>query len=229
MTTLLDSIKQEQSHTSINGLCQLDSDKWVFPCFGADAPPTDMVVQYAVIKSSAHWNDLFHKDWQTSADIDTNTNISDVYHNIWLPKFTSYKNLVEKLRNRTITLNEMQSLFGGSEQSENEINIKNLVTAVSKCTLKEVSDIEWLARHISGNNDDSISDRIANILPSQQDDMRWISHLADEIEQWSSLQKLSLIPDMLLDTLQNLDVKRSMYKEIELFSSEVSILLSNTV
>ena len=221
MNTLLDSVKLEQSRTSINHLCQLAGDDWIFPIFGDDAPPTDMVVQYAVMKSSAHSNDLFHKEWQASRDLDTTTN---VYCDIWLPLFTIYENLVHKLKDKTITLNEMGSLFGGSEWSENKSNIEKLVAAVSKCTSKQASNIEWLASNILLNSEISIADHIANILPSQPDDTRWISQLADEIRRWSSFQQLSPIADMVLDTLQNLDVEITMYKDFELFSTEVRSL-----
>ena len=220
MNTVLDSVKLEQSRTSINDLCQLDGDEWIFPIFGDNAPPTDMVVQYAVMKSSAHSNDLFHKEWQASRDLDATT---DVYYDIWMPLFTFYENLVHKLRNKTITLNEMGSLFGGSEWSENKSNIEKLVAAVSKCTSKQASNIEWLASKISWSSEISIADRIANILPSQPDDARWISQLADEIRQWSTFQQLSPIADVLLDTLQNLNVEKSMYEDFELFSTEVRI------
>ena len=221
MNTLLDSVKLEQSRTSINDLCQLDEDEWIFPIFGDNAPPTDMVVQYAVMKSSAHSNDLFHKEWQVSRVIDSATNM---YFDIWMPLFTHYETLVKKLKDKTITLNEMGSLFGGSERSVNKSNIEKLAAAVSKCTSKQASNIEWLASNISWSSEISIADRIANILPSQPDDTTWISQLADEIKQWSSYQQLSPFADVLLDTLQNLHVEKSMYKDFELFSTEVRIL-----
>ena len=218
MNTLLDSVKLEQSRTFINDLCQLDGDEWIFPIFGDNAPPTDMVVQYAVMKSSPHSNDLFHKEWQASRDLDSTTN---VYHDIWIPLFTIYENLVHKLRDKTITLNEMESLFGGSEWRENKSNIEKLVAAVSKCTSKQASNIEWLASNILLSSEISIADRIANILPSQPDDTTWISHIADEIRQWSSFQQLSPVADKLLDTLENLNVEKTMYEDFELFSTEV--------
>ena len=181
---------------SINTLCRKDGDEWIFPCFGNNALPILMVVQFAVMTSSTHLNDLFYKEWQASKDLDTNTEIPDVYRNAWKPIFDFCKNLVEELKNKTITLKKMESLFGGSEQSENQRTIEKLVTAISKCTTEKACDIEWLASNVSQNYEVSISNRIANTLLSQPDDMNWISDLADEIREWSSLQQLSPIANM---------------------------------
>ncbi len=215
-----DSIRNQLRNIPINQLCTLEDEKYSFPCLEQFALPTDMVVQFAILSSSNLQNDLFYKQWKQSIkSLDQTITVQEIYNDVWMPLFDYCEELVNRLRNKKITLKQLESLFGGNDEAVNCKEISRLTSAVSLCSKSSADNFKRTSYWIMFDRN-KIS-CVESSIRLDNEDKNWISDLSKQISRWTSYKRFSSVASLVTTILKNLEVNPVSFAEVEICSSEV--------
>ena len=221
-----DSIRNQLRKIPINQLCTLENEKYSFPCLEQFALPTDMVVHFAILSSSNLQNDLFYKQWKhLIKSLDQAITVQEIYDDVWIPLFHYCEELVNQLRNKKITLKQLESLFGGNDEAVNCKEISRLTSALSLCSKFSADNFKCTSRWIMFNQN-KVSCVESSIRLDKEDEI-WISDLSKQISRWTSFKGFFSVANLVTTILKNLEVNPVSFAEVEIFSSEVCQLIYN--
>lgn len=108
---------------NINELCIQDSEKsWKYPLFEEASPVTQLLIPFAIMTSDKFNNEIFHQRLKEQVKqlnlTDTWSEISDAMKAV----FDYCSHILEKLKDLSVTLYEVDTLFTTSDKISQEIN-----------------------------------------------------------------------------------------------------------
>ncbi|XP_019856423.1 PREDICTED: uncharacterized protein LOC109584956 [Amphimedon queenslandica] len=200
-----DLLKNHQEYL-IKSLCNYDDGEWDFPLFPEAKMITPMLVQFAVMNSEGFKNDIFYyKKKQLEKSVTQESSLEDVCESFWVPLFDHCCTVADELKEETITLSNLSSLFGSTESADSEKTIERLLSAVEKCHAQCTKDIGLLA-DLSIQND---IHKLATFIESEPLNMQWVKKLGKKITDWSNVQALSAEADYLMEIIKAYDLNQS--------------------
>ena len=218
----LNSVRAEFQEFPIKSLCLWQQSEFHLPCFMELTPLFPMLIPFAVMNSKQLENDLFYCNWQTvSQNLTKDSDIDEIFSDLWEPVFHFCINLVQKLKNGDITIKEAGNLFANKDVVDNQKNIRHLNRAVQKCQSKQSSDWEKLA-DICYKKEDLINE-LVNSISCETEDHLWIHSITKKIKEWCTVRKLSPIADLMLEILNNFETKEFLL--LHKFSNQVCTLI----
>ena len=219
-------MESQKTKMKVNELCFFDEQSLVFPKFPEAKSITSILVPFAILTSDKLRNDICYCKWQELCkNIDDASSINDIYKNVWCPLHIYCSDLIDSLQSENVTLARLGELFGSGESADTEQTINRLYSAVLKCRSLIIKDTTLLANKVLQSKCDFVStaDNLVEIVSIPSDiDFYWIKELAQKIDQWSSLDRLTIEADMFINTLTAFGISGSSFT---LFSKLVGILL----
>ena len=207
---------------NVNCLCSYENESLTFPEFFEADSIIPILIPFTIMSSDKLQNDIFHQQWQKLFKIAAEDfTFSDVCQKIWYPLFDYCSNLMDSLKDETITLAELGRLFGSTESADREQTITNLYLAIMKCRSANGEDIIPLIKRFTQFWDQSVStgDKLVEIVSIPTSiDTTWIKEISKKIDQWNSLRDLANEADQVIDTLATYGVNGDCF---HIFSSQV--------
>ena len=151
LPTIMEEIKADYSTHSIDSICFIGEDFNVkFKCFKLAEPLLPILNSYFLL-SSKYPSDLFDCEWTTALKSVSKQNLilSEVVSTVWNPVFTKCNTLINKMRERSITLGEVDDLFRGQDKNQIYFSIKYLYQAIEECNGTNESNPEWIKDFIT--------------------------------------------------------------------------------
>ncbi len=200
-------------------MCQeTENDCYIFPCFDEASHFLSILIPFAVLNSKYFDNDIFRQLCRNEfLQLKRELEINDVVPAIWTPIMQTSKKLLSALKHGDIQISEARKLFGSKEKSDNINAIQKLESAFSV-----INYLGWmkLSQTLQSNNG-NIEKAIASYGNLQK--QVWIDQIADRINKWSSVDKLTDSADCVLNILVGLKIEllEEDQETLELFSSMV--------
>ncbi len=151
MVDLLKEIKQDHSNSPINGLCSAEKSlqSVEFMCFKA-AQPLQQILSAFHNLSIQFPSELFQQIWKsklrTVASEKLTLTIADSVTKIWKPVFDECCQLIDNVKELTITLADVNHHF--SKLDERQPHLELLFKATEACHGREVKSTAWIRRAI---------------------------------------------------------------------------------
>ena len=190
-----------------------------------------MLLPFTVMTAPRLQNDIFHCKWQQlTKNINIDSSLDDICHKVWYPIFDFCGDLMDSLKSKTITLQELGKHFGTYELAETEHTITRLFHAVVKCHSPVCKDIVLLATKFFAitqltDHTESIANTLVDLIPIH-DSCDWIKDVSKQINQWNSLYELSNEADQFIDILSRFELCGESFQS---FSKQVYMCIYDLV
>ena len=223
----LDQLTTQHSNININRLCCLKNECWSFPELHEAEYLQFMLLPFTIMTAPKLQNDIFHCKWQQlTKNINIDSSLDDICHKVWYPIFDFCSDIIDSLKNKTITLHELGKQFGSYELAETEHTITSLFHAVVKCCSPVCKDIVSLATNFFAitrltDHPESIANTLVDLI-SIHDSCDWIKDVSKRINQWNLLYELSNEADQFIDILSRFELCGESFQS---FSKQVYIFI----
>ena len=144
---LLDILRTDFSRCNVNKLCTSVNKRCVVQYFPSAAPLEPFMKKFSIMTQECKiFVDFWYRRVTTivqnrSADLA----LSDVDKELWTPVFSQCVKLLAKLKDYSLSLQEVDQLFKGQVVKDITGNIKQLCRGVELCENdRNVKDFEWM-------------------------------------------------------------------------------------
>ena len=207
----------------IKDLCQVTKDdSYTFPCFEEVDQFIHILIPFSVLNSKYFDNDIFRQSWSEFFHARKSLQIEDIVPHIWIPALQRCRNILLTLENENMTISESRKTFGSKETTDNVVAIWRLQSAISV-----VENLGWAELSQSIQSEGSNSICIEEVMSSYSTKLvqkpKWIDCVANKMNEWSSVDKLTDSADVVLKVVQGLEIAipEKEQETLELFSSMV--------
>jgi hypothetical protein len=146
MADLLEEIKQDHSCRSINALCSYQEEGVQFRCFKAAQPLQQVLPAYHHF-AIHHPNELFQQIWKSRLKAvvyeKRTLTFDDVVTKIWKPVLDECCQLIDSVRNLTITLADVNRHFCHLDNNR-QSHLELLFKATEACHDRGVESTTWI-------------------------------------------------------------------------------------
>ena len=139
-------VDREYGPCKINTLCQRHDSHVDVVCFDKAAPLLLFAKKFYVMTKELN-SDLFHAIWSLAMEEDIaklpKMSVCDIEANVLRPTFDKCQKLIAELRDLSMTLANVDRLFGPYTIPQLEHELKLLLHGVNKCLCQSLSD-NWI-------------------------------------------------------------------------------------